>query len=55
VVIRHGMNPHLQGKWRATLDLQKEFEEKMGSSVYSLFDEAIVNTFGPDFVKVSSN
>ena len=55
VVIRHGVNPHLQGKWRATMEIREDFEKRMGCSVYSLFDDAIVNTFGPDFVKVLSN
>lgn len=55
VVIRHGVNPYLQGKWRATMEIRENFEKRMGCSVYSLFDDVIVNTFGPDFVKVSSN
>lgn len=55
VVIRHGVNPYLQGKWRATMEIREDFEKRMGCSVYSLFDDVIVNTFGPDFVKVSSN
>lgn len=55
VVIRHGVNPHLQGKWRATMEIREDFEKRMGCSVYSLFDDAIVNTFGPDFVKVLPN
>lgn len=55
VVIRHGVNPHLQGKWRATMEIREDFEKRMGCSVYSLFDDVIVNTFGPDFVKVLSN
>jgi len=55
VAIRHGVTEYVQQKWRATLEIQKYFEEKMGCSVYSLFDDVIVNTFGPDFVKVQSN
>jgi len=55
VVLRHGVNPHLQGKWKATFDIQKDFENRMGCGLYSLFDDVIVNTFGPDFVKVSTN
>lgn len=55
VVIRHGVNPHLQGKWRATMEIREDFEKRMGCSVYSLFDDVIVNTFGPDFVKVLPN
>lgn len=55
VVIRNGVNPHLQGKWRATMEIREDFEKRMGLSVYSLFEDVIVNTFGPDFVKVLSN
>lgn len=55
VVLRHGVNPCLQGKWQATFDIQKDFENRMGCSIYSLFDDVIVNTFGADFVKVSAN
>lgn len=55
VVLRHGVNPHLQGKWRATMEIREDFEKRMGCSVYSLFDDVIVNTFGPDIVKVLPN
>lgn len=55
VVIRHGVNPYMQGKWRATLEICAEYEKRMGCSVYSLFDDVIANTFGPDFVKVLPN
>lgn len=55
VAIRHGVTEYAQEKWRATLRIQKYFEEKMGCGVYSLFEDVIVNTFGPDFVKVKSN
>ena len=55
VAIRHGVTEYTSEKWRATLDLQKYFENRMGCGLYSLFDEVIVNTFGPDFVKVPSN
>lgn len=55
VVIRNGVNPHLQGKWRATMEIREDFEKRMGLSVYSLFEDVIVNTFGPDFVKVLPN
>ena len=53
VVLRHGVNEKLQAKWQATFDIQREFENRMGCGLYSLFDDVIVNTFGSDFVKVS--
>ncbi len=55
VVLRHGVNSHLQGKWQATMDILKDFEKRMGGCLYSLFDDVIVNTFGPDFVKMPPN
>lgn len=55
VAIRHGVTEHTSAKWKATLEIQKYFENRMGCGLYPLFDDVIVNTFGPDFVKVSSN
>lgn len=55
VVLRHGVNPHMQAKWRATMEIREDFEKRMGCSVYSLFEDVIANTFGPDFVKVPPN
>lgn len=55
VAIRHGVTEHVPAKWRATLDIQKDFEKRMGCGIYSLFDDVIVNTFGPDFVIISPN
>lgn len=45
VALRHGVTPEAREKWRATLDICRSFEQKMGCSVYSLFDEAVSNTF----------
>lgn len=55
VAIRHGVTEHTAAKWKATLEIQKYFEKRMGCGLYTLFDDVIVNTFGPDFVKIPSN
>ena len=54
VVLRNGINPYLQGKWRATFEIQKDFENRMECGLYSLFDDVIVNTFGSEFVNILS-
>lgn len=55
VVLRYGANAYLQGKWRATMEIREDFERRMGCSVYALFDDVIVNTFGLNFVEIQSN
>ena len=55
VAIRHGVTEHTSAKWKATLEIQKYFESRMGCGLYSLFDDVVANTFGPDFVKISPN
>lgn len=46
VVLRHGVTPNLAEKWRATLAIRDDFERRMGCSIYTLFDDAVANTFG---------
>lgn len=55
VAIRHGVNEHVSAKWRATLELQRYFENRMGCGLYSLFDDVAANTFGRDFVQIPPN
>ena len=45
VALRHGLEPGLDEKWRAFLKLRRDFERRMGASVYSLFDECAAVTF----------
>lgn len=55
VAIRHGVNEHVSAKWRATLELQLYFENRMGCGLYSLFDDVAANTFSRDFVQIPPN
>lgn len=48
VALRHGVNDHTVEKWKAILAIQKEFEQAIGCSVYSLLPEVVENTFGFD-------
>ena len=48
VALRHGLEPGLDEKWRAFLNLQRDFERRMGTSVYSLFDECAAVTFAAE-------
>lgn len=46
VVMRYGFNEFTLEKWRATFDIQKYFEERMGKSIYSVLPKVKENTFG---------
>lgn len=47
VAIRHGgITDAVTRKWAATLEIRRDFEERMGCSVYFLFKDSILNTFG---------
>lgn len=47
VAIRHGgITDAVVRKWAATLEIRREFEARMGCSVYFLFKDSILNTFG---------
>ena len=48
VALRHGLEPGLDEKWRAFLNLRRDFERRMGVSVYSLFEECAAVTFAMD-------
>ena len=48
VALRHGLEPGLDEKWRAFLNIRRDFERRMGASVYSLFDECAAVTFAMD-------
>ena len=42
------LEPGLDEKWRAFLNLRRDFERRMGASVYSLFDECAAVTFAAE-------
>ena len=46
VALRYGMRPELANKWRAFKAIQRDFEGRIGGSVYALFPEAAAVTFG---------
>jgi hypothetical protein len=46
VALRRGVNKYSVEKWKTFLDLQKEFEQTIGQSIYSLLPQVIENTFG---------
>lgn len=46
VALRYGTNEHTVAKWRAVFALVDHFETIIGCSIYSLFPEAVENTFG---------
>lgn len=46
VVMRYGFNEYTIEKWKATFDLQKFFEERIGRSIYSVLPNVKENTFG---------
>jgi len=46
VAMRHGVNEYTVEKWKATFELQKYFEERIGKSIYSVLPNVVENTFG---------
>jgi len=44
--LRHGINEYILPKWRATLEIQRAFEETIGRSIYSVLPGVMENTFG---------
>ncbi len=48
VCLRRGVNDRTIPRWRAFLNLQREFEQVIGRSLYSVLPGVIENTFGYD-------
>jgi hypothetical protein len=48
VAIRYGVNRFMVEKWKAYFEIQKEFEQVIGESVYKLLPGVVDNTFGSD-------
>jgi hypothetical protein len=46
VALRHGFNALTLTKWRAFLELRREFDAAVGGSVYRLLPGVVENTFG---------
>jgi hypothetical protein len=46
VALRHGVNEYSVPRWKAYLELQKEFEAAIGQSIYPLMPGVVENTFG---------
>ena len=45
VAMRHGVNEYTIEKWKATFEIQKYFEERIGKSIYSVLPNVVENTF----------
>jgi hypothetical protein len=48
VALRRGVNSFTVEKWKAFLEVQREFEDVIGCSIYSLLPGVVSNTFGFD-------
>ena len=48
VALRHGVNEFSVPRWKAFLDIQKEFERVIGRSIYKVLHGVVENTFGFD-------
>ena len=46
VVMRYGFNEFTFKKWKATFEIQKYFEERIGTSIYSILPNVKETTFG---------
>jgi hypothetical protein len=46
VAIRYGVNRYTVEKWKAYFEIQQEFEQVIGESIYQLLPGVVANTFG---------
>ncbi len=46
VVMRYGFNEYTLEKWKTTFDIQRNFEERIGMSIYRILPDVIETTFG---------
>jgi hypothetical protein len=46
VALRHGVNDFSVPRWKAFINIQKDFEGVIGQSIYKLLPGVIENTFG---------
>lgn len=45
VAMRHGINDTTVSKWEKIFEIKDSFEKEIGDSIYTLFPEAVGNTF----------
>lgn len=45
VALRYGTNAHSVAKWRRTFEIKRDFEQRLGCSVYALLPGVVENTF----------
>jgi putative nucleotidyltransferase with HDIG domain len=45
VALRHGVNEYTVLKWKAFVEIQKHFEQKMGQSIYKVLPGVVETTF----------
>ncbi|MBU0493840.1 MAG: HD domain-containing protein [Chloroflexi bacterium] len=48
VALRYGVHEYVVPKWQAVFAIQREFEQAMGRSIYSVLPGVVENTFGFD-------
>jgi hypothetical protein len=48
VVMRYGFNEYALPKWQAYFDIKREFDQAIGTSIYSLLPHIVENTFEMD-------
>lgn len=49
VALRHGVNDYTLPRWRATFDLQTQFEQALGDSIYNYLPGIVATTFGEQY------
>jgi len=54
VSLRYGTNEYTVRKWRAILQIQRDFEQVLGRSIYSLLPGVVENTFGVEIAELTS-
>jgi len=50
VALRYGTNEYTVKKWKAILQIQRDFEQVLGCSIYSLLPGVVENTFGVEIL-----
>jgi len=53
VVLRHGVHDYVVPKWQKLIDIQHQFEEEIGSSIYHVLPGVIETTFGLSVVELT--
>jgi len=45
IALRHGINDHTIDRWKVYFDIQKDFEDAIGQSIYHILPNVFENTF----------